>query len=193
MTPPSASRTPPQRSWGGRLGELLLELGEDLRPLADAELVGDDLVVLDDQEPRRSALARQVMEDRLEIVGPEALLVGFLELGRFDLDPGDLLVLRRSKPVGLVLVLPRRARLAVPAADIDHLEGRRGPHRELESAADQPGDDKGPTVHRPSYTQTGKGRESLACLRSGTVRSRRRRPSAPPSSSPRLRHARSGA
>src|SRR5919106_2213635 len=106
----------------GRLLELLLEFGQDLRPLAAAELVGDNLVVPDDQEPRPAALARQLFEDRLEIAGPVALLVGLLELGRVDLDPGDLLVLRRREPAGLVLVLPGRARLAVPAADIDHLE-----------------------------------------------------------------------
>src|SRR5215203_3165436 len=171
MTPPSASRTPPQLRWGGKSSaELLLEFGEDLRPLAGAELVGDDLVVLDDEEPRRAAFARQLIEDRLEIAGPVALLVGLLELGRIDLDPRDLPVFRRSEPVGLVLVLPGGARLAVPAADIDHLEGRRGPRRKLQSAADQPGDDKGPTVHRLFYSQVGKARGSPA-------RSRRRQPS----------------
>ena len=131
--------------------ELLLELGEDLRPLAGAELVGDDLVVLDHEEPRRAALAGQLIEDRLEIAGPVALLVGLLELGRVDLDPGDLLVLRRSEPAGLVLVLPGRARLAVPAADIDHLEDRLRPRRQLKRAADQRRDDEDPPVHAGSH------------------------------------------
>jgi hypothetical protein len=131
----------------GRLLELLLELREELRPLSAAKFVGDDLVVPDDQEPRRAALAGQLIEDRLEIAGPEARLVGLLELGRVDLDPRDLPVLRRSKPVGLVLVLPCGSRLAVQAADIDHLEGGRSSRRELQRAADQAGNDKGPTVH----------------------------------------------
>src|SRR6266508_5154404 len=155
MTPPSAARTPPQFRWGGMsLAELLLELGEDLGPLADTELVGDDLAVLHDQEAWRAALARQLIENRLEIAGPEALLVGLLELRRFDFDPRDLLVLRRRQPIGLVLVLPRRARLAVPPADIDHLGGRCGLRWESQGAAGQPGEDEGPTDHRPPIPQS---------------------------------------
>src|SRR5690242_13547184 len=49
------------------LVDLLLDGVDDLRPPADAELVGDDLAVLDDQPARRAALARDLLEDRREI------------------------------------------------------------------------------------------------------------------------------
>ena len=42
-----------------------------------------------------------------------------------DLDPGDLLELGRGEPLRLVGVLPPGAGLAIPAADIDHLDRRR--------------------------------------------------------------------
>src|SRR6185312_2799776 len=103
-----AASKPPSGRWTKREGlrELLPEHVDDPRPMADAELVGDDLAVLHDQEARGAALARQLVEDRLQVAGPEAFLVRLLELGRFHFDPRDLPVFRRSQPLGLVLVLP---------------------------------------------------------------------------------------
>ena len=64
--------------------ELLLELGEDLRPTGQLpNSLAMTLSSLTIRNARRAALAGQLIEDRpSEIAGPVALLVGLLELGR---------------------------------------------------------------------------------------------------------------
>src|SRR3954471_1932804 len=95
------------------LSQKLLEMRHGVQPLRAAELVGHHPAVLHDQEARRAAFVRKLCEHGLEFARPEALLVGFPQLGRFDLDPGNPPELGRGQPGGLVLVLPLSARPTV--------------------------------------------------------------------------------
>src|SRR3954467_13322906 len=96
----SSGREPPARRvrLPCSLPQKLLEIGHRVFPLADAELVGNDAPVLDDQEARRTGLARDLVEHGVQLAWPVAVLVGLLELGRFDLDPGDAAELGRGEP-----------------------------------------------------------------------------------------------
>src|SRR5476649_352150 len=82
------------------LRQRLLEVrvGRQPRAGAVAELVGDDLAVLDHDVARRARFAGKLIEDRLEIARPVALLVGLAQLRRIDFGVGAALVLGRGKP-----------------------------------------------------------------------------------------------
>src|SRR5262245_24824367 len=67
-------------------------------PLIGPRRVEDQLALGDDQESRRAALARDLLPHRLELARPVALLVGLAQMGHIDLDPADLLELRRGEP-----------------------------------------------------------------------------------------------
>src|SRR5205807_9946988 len=91
------------------LPQYVLESPQHALPLIGTGLVEDQLALGDDQEARRAVLARELVQHRLELTRPVALLVGLAQMRNVDLGPGDLLELRRGEPLSLVLVLPQRA------------------------------------------------------------------------------------
>ena len=107
-------------------GTLFVGAGPRLSRAAGLEGRGDGDVLADEIDVEAGSVAEAVavsrdlriavlelVEDRLEITRPVARLVGLLELGRFDLDPRDLVLVLQSPPVNATLGTPNNYTLTI--------------------------------------------------------------------------------